>query len=143
MKLSVEKATKNLAGLRKDRREHLEIRDKKISEAEEKGFAQEHIDRLQAERDNLKNLYDAAIERAKAAFEQAKSDASEEAAQAEERRNAVMAQKKANAKRLWEQAGGDPDAFEDAWPSLYTTIVTEDTLSAMRTEQETNPTVKL
>jgi hypothetical protein len=102
---------------------------------------------IQKEIDKLKKVFDRAIDRAK--LDQTKAEA-EYLVQKKDQEERVADQRatqkqeiKNHALREFIKAGGDPNQFEAAWPSIEQSILNERVISALLGKTKSDTTIKL
>jgi septal ring factor EnvC (AmiA/AmiB activator) len=114
---------KTREGIQQDYEKYMTALKSKLDFAKEHRFTQQAIDKLEAEIKTAKKIYlpdldqlDAEI----ALLDKAISSMEQKEAQEQAKRAGELeALRKGDALRAWVRAGGDPNAFEEAWPTIY------------------------
>ncbi len=106
-----------------------------IKQAADRGF-EKMVENLEHQRGALSGIYKGAIQRAESKLEQAKQALAEKQ-QADERKKQTDEEIfKAQALRVWMQAGGDKVSFDEKWPELRTKILSEKTILSFLKKSE-------
>ncbi len=120
----ITKAQRHVEVLRSEREKTIALYDQRIEQARDVPFPNESLlADLEAKRSGLDAAYADYIQQAKDHLESLKTAANAARAvqlrQDTEKAQRAEASEKVKARAAWLNAGGDPDGFEQAWPSLW------------------------
>lgn len=122
---------RRIAAIERDRDRALEKLEAQISAAfERRDFVK--MSALRDQADQLEAKYASMIKEGRAKIEDRETKERQAQQVSQDKRLAI---EKARAKAAWRANGGDPDAFDAAWPDLARQLVEQKTLEDLLTEK--------